>query len=345
MRKVLITTNHPAPYMDKWFEAISEKYELTVIYHYQKDTDTAAKSWKNFTGYPGYFYEECVSKIKEIIRNQDLIIIGGWNSKCCAKMLGLSFLYEKKTAVFTDYPFHQNKYADLFKKYILYKKLDYVFCATESTEKFIQFKYHLPSEKTRFFPYAADLKRYPIKNVQSDKIRILIANNFIERKGYDILFKALSEFEKRGKNLTERYEFHIAGHGPLFDKYKELAKTIKLNIQFYGWCDPKQYDELQSITDYYIHASLEEPFGIPPLDSMSRGKVTIVSDGVKSTDLLIKNGINGFVYPAHDYSKLAEILAQLINIDSFFIGKQAQKDVLMMYGINKNVEAIDSCLE
>lgn len=55
-------------------------------------------------------------------------------------MLGLSFLYGKKTAVFTDYPFHQNKYADLFKKYILYKKLDYVFCATKSTERFIQFK-------------------------------------------------------------------------------------------------------------------------------------------------------------------------------------------------------------
>ena len=55
MRKVLITTNHPAPYMDKWFEAISEKYELTLIYHYQKDTHTAKKSWKNFGRYISSF--------------------------------------------------------------------------------------------------------------------------------------------------------------------------------------------------------------------------------------------------------------------------------------------------
>lgn len=93
-----------------------------------------------------------------------------------------------------------------------------------------------------------------------------------------------------------------------------------------------------------IHASLEEPFGIPPLDAMASEKVVIVSDGVKSTDRLIENGVNGYIYPAEDSDRLCEILSNLNKIDFARIGEQARKDVISKYDLSANMKSIEECL-
>ncbi|WP_455615312.1 glycosyltransferase family 4 protein [Eisenbergiella sp.] len=343
MKKVLMTTNHPAPYMDKWFIAIKNKYELSVIYNHEKD---AEKTWRDYSGFPGMYYDKLSwLDLWKLIGNQDLLIVGGWTNRYCMQTILMGKLRRKKVGVFTDYPFHQNKYADIFKRLFLYRIIDIVFCATRSTEILLQAKYALKPSQTSFFPYAAELENVEMQNIDlSEKVRILIANNFIERKGYDVLFKALEILNKKSCNYRD-YEFHIAGHGPLLDEYKKRAKDLELNIIFYGWCEPEKYSELQNNTSVYIHASLEEPFGIPPLDAMARGKIVIVSDGVKSVDGLIVDGVNGFIYSSKDYSALADHIAKLRNFSASNIGMCARNDVMRTYSVKRNLEAIDQCLE
>lgn len=342
MKKVLLTTNHPAPYIDKWLYEIEKQYKLTVIYNREKDDK---KTWDKFKGYPGEYYKDLtISKLLKLIKNNDLLIIGGWTNKQCFSTIILGKILGKKVGIFTDYPFHQNKYADLFKKIFLYRWIDYVFCATKSTCTFIKNKYKLSDKKIKFFPYAVDFPNTIEKNFNKEenkKIQILIANNFVPRKGYAILFEALEIISKDKRNYE--FEFHIAGHGDLFEKYKNQANKLALNITFYGWCEIELYNKLQNTTDVYIHASLEEPFGIPPLDAMARGKIVIVSDGVKSTDSLIKNGINGYMYEANNAQKLADIILSLDKNKFEAIGNQAKIDVLENYSIKKNLETIESC--
>ena len=92
--------------------------------------------------------------------------------------------------------------------------------------------------------------------------------------------------------------------------------------------------------DIYIHASLHEPFGIPPLDAMIRGKCVIVSNEVQSTNSLIENGINGYKYPALSAEKLAELLKNIDIEKMYEIGLNAQKSVAQKYSYQIYLDAL-----
>ena len=222
----------------------------------------------------------------------------------------------------------------------LYRILNYIYCATESTQVYVENKYGSAAKgKTRFFPYAVDIPAN-IADVKSedDRIRVLVANNFVERKGYATLFGALerlNDFEMR-----KQFHFIILGHGEEEGKYKEIAESLDMDIEFYGWTEPEKYQRFMDETDVYIHPSIEEPFGIPPIDAMGRKKVVIVSDGVKSTDKLINNGINGYIYSSKDVNGLLNILLSLDKEKFAVIGEKAHSDVKDYYSVEKNMIAI-----
>ena len=342
MKTVLLTTNHPAPYIDQWLKRIEKEYNLIVIYNKKKDDQ---KTWKDYKGHFGYYYEELkIRDLKKLVQKADLLIVGGWTNKECFATIVMGKIYGKKLAIFTDFPFHQNKYADIFKKIFLYRWVNYIFGATESTCEFIENKYALPKNKVKLFPYAVNLPSVvPSKEkIDIEHIRVFVANNFVERKGYYVLFEALKKLQNASN--AERFIFDIAGHGELYDKYVEEAKQIDLAINFHGWSELAEYTRLINNCDVYIHASIEEPFGIPPLDAMACEKVVIVSDGVKSTNRLIRNKINGYTYPAHDWDELYRILKDLDSSDFERMGKQARKDVVSKYNLSINMQSIEESL-
>ena len=222
-KKVLMTTVHPAPYMDMWFYKIKEEYDLTVLYNHSRDS---AKTWKNFVGYDGIILDNIpLYKMFAFVYKADLTIWGGYSSPHLLFGIILSWLLRKKTAIFTDHPFHQNIIADIFKKIFLYRIIDYVFCATEVTQTFIENKYRSVTKgKTRFFPYAVDIpSSVNIITNNNDNIQILVANNFIPRKGYSVLFEALSHLNDYDR-IRENYHFIIL---PLINKFfnYHLAKN------------------------------------------------------------------------------------------------------------------------
>lgn len=139
------------------------------------------------------------------------------------------------------------------------------------------------------------------------------------------------------------FHIDICGHGPLFEEYSNKVKVLDLDIKMHGWVEPAEYTRLMSETDVYIHASLEEPFGIPPLDAMYKKKVVVVSDGVKSTDRIIDNGVNGFMYKANDAVELARILLSLNRDDFASIGEKAHETVAKNYSIQRNIESLNEC--
>lgn len=55
MKSILLTTNHPAPYIDNWVKILRKEYEVDVVYRWRKDQ---YKQWANFQGTKGLFYDE-----------------------------------------------------------------------------------------------------------------------------------------------------------------------------------------------------------------------------------------------------------------------------------------------
>jgi len=99
--------------------------------------------------------------------------------------------------------------------------------------------------------------------------------------------------------------------------------------------------------DVYLHASLFEPFGIPPLDAVQRGKNVIVSDGVKSmVDLdFISHKVQ--IYPANDYMALFVCLKNIVETkERLYI--DFKKTIIAFeknYSLKNNMDAIKSALE
>lgn len=351
MKRILITTNHPAPYVNKECEILSRDNNVNVIYRWRKDE---YKTWNGFIGKEGKFYDELtVVKFLKDYKECDIAILGGWYNLYCLTAILLSFCFTTKCCVFSDHPLPRVKknLSYYFKKYILFHCLDYLFCATESTMSFYNQHYGIPYSKLVFFPYTYD-DTYEKENDQinnrranelnntTEKANIFIANNFIERKGYDAIVAAFKELHQSGK--LKEFRIKIAGGGELYESVKEELDGLHEDINFGGWIEPEKYKYLMNHCDIFIHASHFEPFGIPPLDALCRKKLLIVSKGVESVSAIIENGIDGYLFNPNNPQELFEILNNIDKGKIYVMGERGREKVLKTYNDSVFANAISS---
>lgn len=77
MTKVLLTTNHPAPYINRWIEKMNLYYDTDVLYYAEK---AKVKAWKRFSPYQGEIISKMgFVKLTNYVSHADLVILGGWN--------------------------------------------------------------------------------------------------------------------------------------------------------------------------------------------------------------------------------------------------------------------------
>ncbi len=320
-KKISMITSHPAPYMDVVFEKLASAYNLDVYYNHSKSKD---KSWKNQNYTKGQnvkSFKESVMAFNKILKS-DFVIVGGWSYKFNIILIFLLITFRKKFAVTSDVPeVHRiNKIKRVIKTNI-FKLIPYFFLTGRSCKEHYMKYYNITDEKIKIFPYGIifpnkkeimDINKKRKNDIlnQNNKIKILIANRFIKRKGYEVIeesFKRLKALE-----LLSEFEITIIGNGELYEKYKTIFSNISKEIKLLGWVEIDEYEKLLNNCDIYIHASLFEPYGIPIIDGMIRGKLVIASNGVMSAIDFIENHYNGFIYDSNKASELSEILINLV---------------------------------
>lgn len=317
--KLVFTTIHPAPYFDRLFNWLEIKgIEVEPWYSYGKSSE---KNWKTYkpsnirilSDY-SFFY------IVHHFAKADIIIMH-WGSLTNI-MIGLFLKIKKrKFGFYLDYPDPQKTKCKGLNKFIkshLMKMATYMFPACYSCQDYLHNVYGLEKNKIRVFPYShsmapdkiADINDKRFYNlINGGKPRLLIASRFIERKGYAIVYKAFEKLKQL--EMLDKFDIKIIGNGEQFEKYKAMFSRLSEYIKFLGWIENDEYEKLICECDIYLHPSLFEPFGIPPLDAMERNKYVIVSDGVKSTDIFIKNkGVR--IYPSHEDGVLCDILVDIL---------------------------------
>lgn len=226
--------------------------------------------------------------------------------------------------------------------------VDNIFCATVDTKLFYMQYYNFRADKLFVVPYAHNYATVPVEIndkrqealASGAKMKLLIANNFDQRKGYRIVYDAFSHLKKAG--ILNQFEINIAGIGEELEIYQGKISELSDKIKFLGWIEVEQYRQLMRETDIYLHASLREPFGIPPVDALNLGKLLIVSDTVHSCCGIIENGKNGFTYPATDASALANALVQALNLgkDVYQLGANGPKLIEQYFRPDMVVSAV-----
>ena len=126
-------------------------------------------------------------------------------------------------------------------------------------------------------------------------------------KGHKCFIDAAQIIKQKGYNT----KFIIAGTGSLEQELKDYAKDKDANISFTGFInDP---ESLAAVTDICANASYgTEATSISLLEGMSLGIPAVVS-AYGGNPGVIKDGINGFLFPVHRSDILAEKLEILLN--------------------------------
>jgi glycosyltransferase involved in cell wall biosynthesis len=333
-QKVLIVTAHPAGYMDVLFDYLEKQFSLTVWYNFQKDSE---KQWQKQEYYNGSVLSSMsMIEIAKKLKEQDFVIIGGWNSFINLFMIMYLILIRKSFAVWSDVPDeHRINFIKKTIKKVGFCFIPYFFLTGKTGEEHFQKYYGIPKSKIKYFPYAISLPNYNeikdfnikrkliLENNPSEKIKIFIANRFIQRKGYDCALKVFQEL--KNKNLLDKFSIKIAGTGEEFEFYKNSFKSLDNSIVCLGWIEVDDYYKNMKETDIYIHASYFEPYGIPVLDAMAHGKLVIASSGVMSAVDNITNGINAYLYEKNSCVELCKILEYVIynKKEIYCIGEKA----------------------
>jgi glycosyltransferase involved in cell wall biosynthesis len=137
-------------------------------------------------------------------------------------------------------------------------------------------------------------------------LRVLAVSRLIERKGLDVLIKAI------GRLRAEAFSLDIAGDGPDREPLEQLARSCGVadRVRFHGFMDRPALASLYAQADIFVLASLNESCSMALLEAMGWG-LPIIATRVGGTSELIDHGSNGLLIRADDVDELTTAVREL----------------------------------
>lgn len=138
---------------------------------------------------------------------------------------------------------------------------------------------------------------------------ILFAGTIIPRKGYGDLLQAFALIAEKHPN----WKVVFAGNGEI-ENAKRIANRcgILQQTEFLGWIKGEKKEEVFQRASIYCLASDGEGFPMGVLDAWAYGIPCVVTP-VGGIPDIVKDGVNGLIYPVGDIKELASKLDLLIN--------------------------------
>ena len=174
---------------------------------------------------------------------------------------------------------------------------------------------------------------------------ILFAGTIIPRKGYMDLIRAFAKIASKYKD----WKIVFAGNGEI-DKAQLAIKELNIEqqVKFLGWVRGEQKDRAFQEASIYCLASDGEGFPMGVLDAWAYGIPCVVTP-VGGIPDIVKDGVNGLIFPVGDIETLSQKLESLILDESLRkqIVVETDKYVKGMFNIsviNKQLDKIYSTL-
>jgi glycosyltransferase involved in cell wall biosynthesis len=231
--------------------------------------------------------------------NYDIVIHTGWVHRGWTKYTTWMKKNDVKLYFTVD-----NIYNASFKQFIgffyfrffLKNKYDAVFVPGNATSKFLKFL-GMPSDKIYCGYYGAyEAIYYSNKPIFERNNEFFYVGQLINRKGLDTLLNAYKIYRQNGGNWNLR----ISGSGPLENF------CFGEGIIFENFLSPKECASRMKNSKCFILASRIEHWGTVVCEAAASGMLLILSDKVGSSDDLMRNGINGYLFKSSNTFNLSE---------------------------------------
>lgn len=127
------------------------------------------------------------------------------------------------------------------------------------------------------------------------------------QKDYNTLLKAMKKAVENGFSK----KLFIVGDGPNKNEIEELVKKLNIveNVKLLGR-KKNPYIWMRN-SDFFVHSSKYEGFGLVIVEAMSLKKAVVVSDCKVGPKEILENGKSGKLYDVGDVEKLVELLLLL----------------------------------
>ena len=138
-------------------------------------------------------------------------------------------------------------------------------------------------------------------------IRLLYVGRLSEEKSLETLLYSLGEVNKEGylAHLT------VVGSGPQLESLKRLSETLSINVEFAGFVQQDGLKPYFMQSDIFVLPSASEPWGLVVNEAMEFCLPLILSSHVGCSPVLLKEGVNGFQFPAGDHKRLANCIIRI----------------------------------
>ena len=333
MKKVLIVFNHPAPYKVRLFNALSNHFDLHVIFERKSASDRNK----------GFYFEEnykfTTHKIHGIKVGREGFISNGvkkhleWNEYDLIIMNGYSHHAEMKAINWmkkwhAPYVLYING-GTIKKESFLKKKIKRHFIARANA-------YFSPDEESNKYliHYGANQKviyNYPYSTIYEKEICYQKPNKEELRKELGINFdkvfvssgqliarKNYISLVKEWKKYPENYGLFLIGDGKQRKEIEKLIKTENIkNVVLTGFLPREKMFKYFQAADCFLFPSKEDIYGHVINEALSQGLPVISTNKVNSAIKLVKNGENGFLLESLEGDEFRKAIEEVINNDFF----------------------------
>lgn len=142
--------------------------------------------------------------------------------------------------------------------------------------------------------------------------RVAFVGTLCERKGVSWLLQALA----KAPVDRAKVEVTLAGNGDL-PRYQAEARQLGIAdwVNFAGWHDQEQVEELLARSDVLVLPSRDEVLPLVILEALAN-RVAVLTTPVGETPMVLEDGENARFVPVGDVDALAAALTQLVNDDA-----------------------------
>ena len=180
--------------------------------------------------------------------------------------------------------------------------------------------------KWGYFPDAAGDEAVAKRG--EDRIRMCWAGRLIDLKHPEFAVKVASMLKEAGYNFS----LDIVGDGPLKDKLSDMVKELNLAdvVNLTGGKNPSEVLSYMRGADIFLFTSnYLEGWGAVVNEAMQSGCAVVASGEAGAVPFLIKDGVNGLIYPDGNYERFREKVRYLFENRSKMaeMGESAQETI------------------
>ena len=357
MKRILFLTNYASPYRVRFFDELGKSAQVTVLYSDRRGTlSHRDEKWfeEGEGGFRGVQLSGaigkgrrtlCFSVLRWLKRDYDAIIVAGYSSPTAI----LAMLWMRLLRI----PFYMEIDGGLIRestgaRYQIKRFLVHLPSGWLTTGKYpTHFLTHYGADPARVveYPFSSLFERDILPDIPTREEKmslrkelgipegrmILSVGQFIYRKGFDILLRAV-------KNLPDDVGVYIVG-GEADERYTNLRRELGLeNVHFWGFRTRDQLGQLYRAADVFCLPTREDIWGLVINEAMAFGLPVVTTDQCVAGMELVEDGVNGYLTPIEDPDALSESLNRVLASDMEAMGRASLRKI-QGYTIEKMAQA------